>query len=93
MWKYQEIEGKKKKPPYDPRTHRPASPTDPNTWGTRKEALRALTTGLYNGIGFVFSETDPFLGIDLDHCVHTKRYLPDKQIIGISVLLFQNLIG
>ncbi len=34
VWKYQYIEGKKKKPPYNPRTHYPASPTDPSTWGT-----------------------------------------------------------
>lgn len=67
------IEGKKKKLPYNPHTHRLASPTDPSTWGTYQEALKALSTGLYNGIEFVFTETDPFIGIDLDHCVHGNR--------------------
>lgn len=79
VWRYQEAErGKKKKPPYNPATHYPASPNDPKTWGTYKDALKALSTGLYNGIGFVFTEQDPFIGIDLDHCVHLNRRV-DKQ--------------
>ncbi len=73
VWRYKEIEGKKKKPPFNPRTHRPASPTDPSDWGTWQEALKALSTGLYNGINFVFTENDPFIGIDIDHCVHNNR--------------------
>ncbi len=59
------IEGKKKKLPYNPRTHRLASSTDPATWGTLKEALKALSSGFYNGIEFVFTETDPSSALTL----------------------------
>jgi putative DNA primase/helicase len=45
-----------------------ASSTDLMTWRTFKEAVQALETGRYDGIGFVFSSGDPFAGIDLDKC-------------------------
>jgi len=31
--------------------------------------LKALANGRYNGIGFVFSQSDPFTGTDVDNCV------------------------
>ncbi len=45
-----------------------ASSTDSLTWRPFEEAVRALKTGRYDGIGFVFSSGDPFAGIDLDKC-------------------------
>ena len=45
-----------------------ASSTDSLTWRTFEEAVQALETGRYNGIGFVFSSGDPFAGVDLDNC-------------------------
>src|SRR5215203_5439702 len=45
-----------------------ASSTDSLTWRTFEEAVQALRTGRYDGIGFVFSSGDPFAGIDLDKC-------------------------
>jgi primase-polymerase (primpol)-like protein len=59
--------------------HRLAFPTDAATWGTLEEALIALQSGAYNGIGFAFSEQDPFVGIDLDHCVHDNRRIDYRQ--------------
>lgn len=44
-----------------------ASTTDPNTWGTFGEALQALNSGIYDGIGFVFNNNG-IVGIDLDDC-------------------------
>jgi len=35
----------------------------------RDTAFTALANGGYNGIGFVFAESDPFTGTDLDNCV------------------------
>src|SRR2546425_8917367 len=69
VWKYTVEQGKLKKRPFTPRTHLPARTNDPTTWGRVEHSLKALATGRYNGIGFVFSETDPFTGIDLDACV------------------------
>ena len=45
----------------------------PNTWGNLEQALTALKTGNYHGIGFVFAEDDPFTGIDIDHCVSKNQ--------------------
>lgn len=45
-----------------------ASSTDSLTWRPFEEAVRALETGRYDGIGFVFSSGDPFAGVDLDGC-------------------------
>lgn len=49
--------------PLNPRTGTSANVTDPNTWGTFDEAI-ASPHGI--GVGFVFTENDPFTGIDID---------------------------
>jgi len=69
VWKYTPEQGKLKKRPFTPRTHLPARTNDSTTWARVEPSLKVLATGRYNGIGFVFSETDPFTGIDLDACV------------------------
>src|SRR6266581_6451317 len=69
VWKYVVEQGKLKKRPFNPRTHAAARTNDPTTWARVEPSLKALGTGRYNGIGFVFSETDPFTGTDLDACV------------------------
>lgn len=72
VWRHQEVEGKPKKPPYSPRYHRLADTSRPESWGTLDQALKALAAGQYQGIGFVFSEHDPYAGFDLDECVGTN---------------------
>src|SRR5947207_12734032 len=69
VWKYTLEQRKLKKRPFNPRTNVPARTNDPMTWTSIEPALKALATGRYNGIGFVFSERDPFTGTDLDACV------------------------
>src|SRR6266566_3560363 len=69
VWKYAVENKKLKKRPFNPRTHLPAKTNDPSTWTSIEPALKALATGRYNGIGFVFSERDSFTGTDLDACV------------------------
>ncbi len=58
------------KVPYMAGTLRRASSTDPATWTTFEDARAAYeaTEGRYDGIGFVFSDDDPYCGIDLDKC-------------------------
>ncbi len=80
VWRYKVEDGKRKKPPFDPNTHRPASPTDRTTWGTLETALHALATGYYRGIGFMLSHS-PYGGIDLDHCIEGGSMQPWAQEI------------
>ena len=57
-----------RKVPYDPKTGRKASSTNPETWATLPEAMRAQTKYLFSGVGFVFTETGGIVGVDIDHC-------------------------
>lgn len=63
------VDGKITKVPYNPRRpgHK-ASSTNPHTWGTYTLARKLALSGGYDGIGFVVTPTDPYVGIDLDHC-------------------------
>lgn len=45
-----------------------AKPNDPSTWTTFDIIATAFEGGEYTGIGFVFSKSDPLVGIDLDGC-------------------------
>src|SRR5215217_1634906 len=67
-WKLEKREDKPTKIPYIAGGVGRASSTDSRTWRSFEEAVQALKTGRYNGIGFVFSSGDPFAGIDLDNC-------------------------
>src|SRR6266487_319918 len=72
-WRYGAIEqatGKRKKIPLNPKTGGQASVSNRDTWGTydQAQALKARAR-LVDGIGFVFSSSDPFIGIDLDGCI------------------------
>jgi putative DNA primase/helicase len=80
VWRYRVIDGQKKKPPFNPNSHQPASPTESTTWGSLETALRALATGNFQGIGFMLSHS-PFSGIDLDHCLQDGSVEPWAQEI------------
>jgi hypothetical protein len=66
--------------PINPQTLRKADTTDPRTWGTFDQCVAAFPVALEEwehdnpsayrggGIGFVFAQDDPYVGIDLDHC-------------------------
>jgi|SRR5579864_4076060 len=80
MWRYSEVSGQRKKPPFDPNTNLPASPIEPRSWGTLDTALTTLATGKYQGIGFMLSHS-PFAGLDLDHCIQEGTLQPWAQEI------------
>lgn len=65
-WRFEVDSGtsKQKKVPYNPTTGARASVTNPHDWTTFFAALSNLH--LYDGLGYVFSDNDPFTGIDLD---------------------------
>jgi P4 family phage/plasmid primase-like protien len=46
-----------------------ASSTDSDTWMPFSDARDAYASGDFDGIGFVFDEEGPFVGVDLDGCV------------------------
>ncbi len=86
VWKTQEIDRKPHKPPYSPIYHRLADTANPASWGTLDQALKALRTGSYNGIGFVMSNNDPYAGMDFDHCVGNNRRINKRERDIIDVL-------
>ena len=49
-----------------------ASSTDPSTWLSFGDAVNLLSSYDEFGLGFVFSEEDPYVGIDLDKCLITQ---------------------
>ena len=61
-----------KKEPINPKTGIFAKTSDPSTWGTYEEAITCCRQKQLQGIGFVFSDTDPFAGIDLDDSIDTN---------------------
>ncbi len=73
--------GKAKKLPFDPKTGRSASTTDPTTWSDYDTACKTISTHSYSGIGFVFTANDPFIFIDIDNCRNTEtgEWLPYAQ--------------
>ncbi len=68
-WCVEERDGKPTKVPYSPKPHGGrASASDPGTWGTFEEAREHAYRHNMSGVGFVFSEDDPYCGVDLDKC-------------------------
>lgn len=69
-WKIVLRDGKPTKLPFQ-KTGAAAKSNDPSTWTDFDSACGALRRG-YPGVGFVFSESDEFCGIDLDGCRDPK---------------------
>ena len=70
VWRYVWDDKRKAwtKPPFQV-SGRYASTDNPATWTTFGEAMKAVNTGRFNGIGFVMTDDDPYVGFDFDHCV------------------------
>ena len=66
-WRAEDRDGKATKVPIDPSSGSYASTTDPATW-TDFAAARDYATLEDIGIGFVFTDDDPLVGVDLDDC-------------------------
>lgn len=69
LWKLEDRGGKAAKRPYQV-NGRPAKPNDPSTWSSFEEVFQVHAKGGYDGIGFVFSEKDPYIGVDLDKVIN-----------------------
>jgi primase-polymerase (primpol)-like protein len=86
-WTTQERGGKATKVPLDPASVSGAyaSTADPTTWGSFDAALQRATASDVDGIGFVFTSEDPFVGVDLDDC-RDESGLSDEAIEIITRL-------
>jgi putative DNA primase/helicase len=73
-WRLVPREGEPKptKLPFNARTGRLASTTDPSTWASFEEAGAFCTREHCNGVGYVLSKDDPYVGVDLDGCRDPK---------------------
>ncbi len=63
----------------------PASTTNAATWGTFAEAFETARAGKADGIGYVFAPDDPFVGVDLDHCLDGDDLHPDAGAIVLAL--------
>ncbi len=72
VWKYEKRGDNMAKIPYIAGGVGKALTTDMMTWRPFDEAVAALRTGRYDGLGFVLSSGDPYAGIDLDNCRNPK---------------------
>src|SRR5258708_7649858 len=68
LWRRAEVDGRKTKLPISPWSGKLASCNKPQTWSTYRHVRYALRRFRCDGVGFVFTEDDPFCGIDLDSC-------------------------
>jgi len=75
-WKTEERDGKKTKLPINPHTGSLAAVDKPQTWGTYQQALTAAKSNGNCGIGFVFTEADPYAGIDIDGAIEGGEIHP-----------------
>ncbi len=79
LWKYEDKGGKKPtKVPYQKNGNH-ASVNNPSTWCSFDDAISLHNSGLYDGIGFVFTNT-PYSGIDLDDCSTLEDGTPNPNM-------------
>ncbi|CUB57419.1 hypothetical protein BN2127_JRS10_04113 [Bacillus subtilis] len=68
LWKFETRNGKQTKVPCQFNGEM-ARANDRRTWSTFATAVKFYLEGDYDGIGFVFSRQDNYIGIDIDKCV------------------------
>jgi len=67
-WREEERDGKPTKIPVTPGAGGFASATESETWASFETALDYTETEHADGVGFVFTDDDPIVGVDLDDC-------------------------
>ena len=79
-WRYEQRGNKKTKVPYQ--ANKPmakASSVNDKTWCSFEDAYRSIEK--FDGVGFVFSDNDPFVGADLDACIDADTGVIDAQAL------------
>jgi putative DNA primase/helicase len=72
LWRSEKRDGKKTKVPYQIDGNMARS-NDKRSWSTFPTIIKYFKQGGYDGIGFMFSKEDPFIGIDIDGCVKDRK--------------------
>jgi putative DNA primase/helicase len=85
MWMFEARDGKRTKTPWTIDRRRAAS-TRPETWTSFPMAQSAYRSGAWDGIGYVFAESDPFCGIDIDHATEPNGRITDAALDTILLL-------
>jgi len=86
MWRYEKVNNKWTKIPFTTKGTF-ASTTNPTTWTTITEAIKMLNESNYfDGIGFVFTDGDPFIGVDWDNVIvdGILDYQVHKEVLGFE---------
>lgn len=65
-WRYEQVNGRMTKVPYNASGQYKANIKKPETWGTFEQACNTAASATMDGIGFVFTNADPYTGIDID---------------------------
>ncbi len=73
LWRIEKRNGKETKVPYQA-DGLMAKSNDRRTWSSFNGAANTYLNGGYDGIGFMFSKEDPFIGLDLDKCIADGKY-------------------
>ncbi len=68
LWRRADVDGRKTKVPISPWSGKPASCDKPQTWSSYRHVRYASRRFRCDGVGFVFTDEDPFCGVDLDGC-------------------------
>ncbi|MGG1661741.1 DUF3987 domain-containing protein [Brevibacillus sp. NRS-1366] len=86
LWKLEKRGEKQTKIPYQT-NGRQASVKMPGQWTSFHDALDVFqrSNSKYDGLGYVFSTDDPFLGIDLDNCVVDGKLTNEAKHILINL--------
>jgi primase-polymerase (primpol)-like protein len=83
LWKLEERGGRLTKVPYQPNGCH-ADVTAPKTWNTFDVCARALQTGRFSGIGFVFAKGPAsYAGVDLDKCRDPQTGVTERWAVQI----------
>ena len=88
LWRYEERDGRKTKPPLNPHTGLRGDVTDPSQWTDYETALKVHQSGRYksNGISVVVHPDSELVGLDIDHCIFDGEFTEEAQEIldGVS---------
>jgi putative DNA primase/helicase len=76
-WKAVPKENRVTKVPVNPSNKIAMNINESHKWLSFDEAVKACVKHNLTGIGFVFTSSDPFVGIDIDHCVDSEGNLSE----------------